>query len=389
MHIAIDAMPISENSPAGVATYSLNLLNNIAALDGVNRYTIYGSRFNLHDLGIKNENFKNNPPPIIFNHPSPWYYWIPWYYTGFPFQLLLSKPDIYLSTYPALPWYCPCPKIITVYDLTSQFMKDNFMMHTRLRMGYQIAYAVKNADRIISVSNYTKKDIINILGIAPEKISVIYAGYDDKTFKPVEKFQVEKTLHKYNISGKYILFTGTFEPKKNIPRLIDAFSRLKKNHRIQHKLVLSGKRTYGDKTIFDLISATGYDKDIIITGYIPREDLPLLMNGAELFIFPSIHEGFGIPPLEAMACGTPVIASNTCSLPEVVGAAGLLVNPYDADAIAEAMYTVLSNENLRETMKCRGIERAKLFSWRKSAWEVLNVIESVYHDGHKDRHRVL
>jgi glycosyltransferase involved in cell wall biosynthesis len=166
------------------------------------------------------------------------------------------------------------------------------------------------------------------------------------------------------------------QTNKNIPRLIKAFSLLKKERKISHQLVIVGKKYIGYEAILRAFHESAASDDIILTGYVPTEELPLLISGADVFVFPSLYEGFGLPPLEAMACGTPVITSNVSSLPEAVGDAGILVDPYNIREIAEAMYRVISDGNLREQMRRKGLERARLFSWHKAAKEMLRLFEA-------------
>jgi glycosyltransferase involved in cell wall biosynthesis len=228
----------------------------------------------------------------------------------------------------------------------------------------------------LSLFRNQKNDLVHRLGAKPEKIHVIYQGYDDSVFKPETQPQkIQSTMRKFNIPNKYILYVGTWHTNKNIPRLIEAFAFLKKERRLPHKLVIVGKKAFGHEAVTNAVDKFAVHDDVIIAGYVRQEELPLLMHGADVFVFPSLHEGFGIPPLEAMACGTPVITSNASSLPEVVGDAAVLVNPYDINEIAEAIDRVLSDGKLREELRRKGLERAKSFSWHKTAQEILQLFE--------------
>lgn len=237
---------------------------------------------------------------------------------------------------------------------------------------------IKNrADAIIAISNHTKMDCIKYLGIPEEKIRVIYEAADE-IFKP-EKIKEEMKNHlkdKYGIEFPFILSVGTLEKRKNLPNVLKAFYRLKKtgNH---HKLVIVGKIGWKYNKIFSTMEELDLKKDVIFTGYVPDEDLVKIYNAADLFVFPSIYEGFGLPPLEAMACGCPVITSNTSSLPEVVGDAGVTVDPYDDKALADEMHRILSNDGFKTELSKKSLERAELFSWRQTAKETWNVYEEV------------
>jgi glycosyltransferase involved in cell wall biosynthesis len=231
---------------------------------------------------------------------------------------------------------------------------------------------------VIVPSQSTKTDVMRLYGVNPEKIAVIYEGYDEEVYKPQDNLApIEEVKREYNISGKYILYVGTLEPRKNIPRLVEAFHSLKKGE-VEHKLVVAGKLGWLYKDIFTTVTKLNLENEVIFTGYIPQKELPILMGGAEVFAYPSLYEGFGLPPLEAMACGTPVIASNTSSLPEVIGDAGILVDPYNSKEIAQAMYRLISDEGLRQQMHQRGLNRAKMFSWEKTAQQTLKVFEIVH-----------
>ena len=205
---------------------------------------------------------------------------------------------------------------------------------------------------------------------------MVYNGKNER-FKPLNQKEVAEVKQKYNLDFPFILFVGVLQPRKNIPTLIKAYYKLKKEG-IKDKLVITGGKGWQYKEIFETVERLNLQKEVIFTGHIPDDDLPKLYNAADLFAFPSLYEGFGIPPLEAMACGIPVITSNTGSLPEVVGDAGIMVDPYDIDGLAKAMYEVLNNEGLKEEMVKKGLERAKMFSWKKCAKEVLDVYEEAY-----------
>lgn len=373
MNIVIDASPLNKK-PTGIQTYVLNILKLLASIDRTNKYTIQGTQFSKAELGIEGNNFRIEKIP---RHTIFGLIWRLWYRTGFAAQLSLSKPDLFLSTDVALPLYCPSPAIAIVYDITPLIVEGTYPWYAHALFKNDISHAVKNADAIIAISQSTRNDLIHLLGAKPEKIHVIYPGYDDEVFKPeVQPHKVQSTMRKFNIPHKYILYAGTLQTNKNIPRLIEAFAFLKKEQRLPHKLVMIGKKAFGHEAVSAAIEKFATYEDIIITGYITREKLSLLMHGADVFVFPSLHEGFGIPPLEAMACGTPVITSNASSLPEVVGDAGILVDPYNIQEIAEAIYRVISDGNLREQLRRKGLERARLFSWHKAAQEMLQLFEA-------------
>lgn len=265
-----------------------------------------------------------------------------------------------------------------VYDLTPLLLEGAYPEHFRVRFRLQVADAVKNADRIITISQSAKKDIMDYFKADPEKIEVIYPGFDESVYNAEKDVEADnRVLERHGIKSPYILFLGAFEPKKNIPRLIEAFEKVKKGGDVPHRLVLGGKRSWNDKEVFDKIAGSDVKNEIDYIGYVPYRDLPALMRNAAMFVFPSLNEGFGMPPLEAMACGAPVITSNVSSLPEVVGPAGILVDPDNVDEMADAIHKIAVDSNLREELGRKGLEQARLFSWRKSAENVLAVLAQI------------
>jgi len=237
--------------------------------------------------------------------------------------------------------------------------------------------SVKRADLIISISNYTKNDIIEMLGVPENKVKVVYHGVSPR-FTSIEDVELlDAVKAKYNIEGSYILFVSTFNPNKNIIRLLEAFHELRYSSNLKHRLVLVGRKTWYYPVVLKKIQELQLEDIIICPGHITHEDLPAFYSGADLFICPSLLEGFGMPILEAMACGTPVVSSNAAALPEIVGDAGILVNPHSSEDLAEGMYRVLSNDNLKSELRNQGIKRAKLFTWEKTARDTLEAYKAV------------
>ena len=233
------------------------------------------------------------------------------------------------------------------------------------------------ADAFIAVSKVVKQDIVNYTGVAADKITPVYNGFDREKFHLIQDSDyLESIRQKYRLPDKFILWTGQIYPPKNIPRLLQAFARVK--DRVPHDLVLAGKHTY--ETVseeMELIEELGIQDRVHLPGWMSHEDLPALYNLADLFTLPSLYEGFGIPLIEAMACGCPVLTSNTASPPEVIDSAGFLVNPLSVDEIAQGIETVLCDSTRRQAMIDKGLERARDFSWERCAQETLQVLESV------------
>ena len=276
-----------------------------------------------------------------------------------------------------------CPYVITIHDLIPLFFPKLVPKKHLILFRILMRRVAQIADKIITDSNSSKKDILDRLGVPEEKVQVIYLAHHP-VYRPIpDRNKIESILAKYHLNGKYLLFTGVLEPKKNLLRLIEAFHLLKTqiNPLKDLKLVLVGGTGWGyagaGENLSRLIEQRELKEEVIFTGYVPDEDLPYLYNGAELFVFPSLYEGFGLPVLEAMACGTPVVTSKVSSLPEIVGEAGKLVDPYDPWNIAEGISEVLTNQTLRQSMIEKGLQRASLFSWQQTAAETLAVYRSI------------
>ncbi len=374
MHIGVDARALTKEKKVGVHNYCLNLLKSLARIDFDNKYTLYVDKPVKESFTVEDGRFSFK----ILN--LGWlgrrHRWL-WQGTIWAMDLVLHPIDILFSPASAFCWYRPGKFVVTIHDTSFQISKDFYTTKIRAIWGISPRSA-KYADMVIVPSQSTKRDVVRFYGVNPEKIAVIFEGHDEEVYKPQDNLaQIEETKREYNIRGKYILYVGTLEPRKNIPRLIEAFHSLKKEG-VKHKLIVAGKLGWLYKDIFTTVNRLNLENEVIFTGYVPQKELPILMSGAEVFAYPSLCEGFGLPPLEAMACGTPVIVSNTSSLPEVVGDAGILVDPYDSKEIAQAMYHVISDEGLRQQMRQKGLKRAKMFSWEKTAQQTLKVFEIVY-----------
>ena len=266
-------------------------------------------------------------------------------------------------------------KVVTVHDLTRKIFPEfhsttgNFVNKITLKSNF------KKADKIIADSNNTKKDLIQHFQIKPQKITVIY-GAANKNFKPIKNRKIlNKVEKKYYLPQQFILYVGTLEPRKNIVRLLKAYASV--SEKIKINLVIAGKKGWKYTEIFETYHKLKLNDKVIFTGYLERQDLPAIYNLAKLFVYPSLYEGFGLPPLEAMACGCPVITSNTSSLPEVVGSAGIMINPYSVDGLTNTIKQILINKDLRKILTKKGLKQAKKFSWEKAARETLKVYEKL------------
>jgi len=269
--------------------------------------------------------------------------------------------------------------VITIHDLAFLIYPDrNFTSPEFTKNGMsRMRKLAKRADMIIAVSQNTKHDIEDVLGVSGEKIRVVYEAAETR-FMPIGEAAVLSIVRqRYHLPERFILFVGTMEPRKNIPLLLNSYQSLKETRKIKHKLVLAGRLGWSYENIFLLLNELGLKEDVILPGHIAREDLPALYNLADLFVYPSFYEGFGLPPLEAMACGTPVIASRSSCFPEILGEAAILIDPKDANELSEKMYLMINDHALSSRYAEQGIKRAAQFSWEQVARETIQVYEAV------------
>ena len=287
-----------------------------------------------------------------------------------PLLALSHRLDLLHSLAYVQPFVSLIPNIVTVYDLSFLLYPNLFRPLNRLYLKFGTRMSVHRAQRVITISQSTKHDIVRIFGVAEARVIVVPCGVE-------EGFWAEHLDPlPFQVPDKFILHVGTLEPRKNIVRLVHAFERLKQT-KLPHKLVLAGGKGWYADEIMQAIQASAVREEIILLGYVASEYLPALYRAADVFVFPSLYEGFGLPPLEAMASRTPVIVSEASSLPEVVGDAGILIDPYDENALTEAIASVLTNSARREDLSQRGYERAKAFSWSATAESVAQVYREV------------
>jgi glycosyltransferase involved in cell wall biosynthesis len=238
------------------------------------------------------------------------------------------------------------------------------------------AFAAARADRIIAISEATRQDIIRHLRVPADRVERIYCGVESR-FQPVENGQLRDFREQRGLERGFILYLATIEPRKNLIRLIDAYAELRRRGATDRPLVLAGGPGWGVESIVRHVHEAGVEDSVRFVGFVPEPEMPLWYNAADLFVYPSEYEGFGLPALEALACGTPVVASNRSSLPEVVGDAGVLVDPTDTGAMADAMQRVLEDERLQSRLSAAGPEQARPFTWRRMAEETLAVYRAV------------
>lgn len=289
--------------------------------------------------------------------------------------LIVDRVDLLHELRSVQPWLKVCPSVITVYGIRSVRSSEDGRLTTYLKLSRPNRRAILGSDGLIAISKSTMQELKTELGSELDMpIYVVPLGFDVDRFS--SSHLSESTREKYGLN-KYILFVGTFEHHKNVSRLIKAFGRVKQSLSIPHDLVLVGRDGPGIEDAYITVKECEVQDEVKFIGYVPDDDLPGLYAGADLFAFPSLHEGFGIPILEAMASGTPVLTSRLCAMPEVAGDAALYVDPYDIDGIAAGLRSLLCDTKLRTHLIGRGVERARQFSWSEMACETVSVYERV------------
>lgn len=371
MHIAIDAHAVGTRL-AGNETYIANLIEALAELDAANRYTIYVTKRE----GV--ERFENRWPHVAVRRMLP-------HTPVVRIPIVLSaelrrRPVDLLHVQFTAPPFAPCPVVMTIQDLSFEHLPETFKRRSFMQLRLTVRYTARRAAHIIAPSEFTRDDIIETYKIDSERITVTPLAAAAR-FRPASAEEIERVRKLYGIEGAYILAVGSIQPRKNLPRLIRAFAALRRERAGGDvpKLVVVGKQAwlYHEtlRSAREEFGETDFENGVIFTGYVPETDLPALYSGALSFVYPSYFEGFGLPPLEAMQCGTAVIAGSRASLPEVVGDAGLSVDPFDEAAIKNALERMIDDAGLRARLSANGIERAKHFSWRETARLTLQVYE--------------
>ncbi len=372
MKIAIDTLA-TKSLYHGMGIYTFNLLKELAPIAHEHDILIYKNSNIFSSISKENDNVE------IRDITKYRYFRIAWEYTGLSMSLKRDKVDIFWGPSNFLPPIKVCKYIVTIHDLSSITFAHTYSAIRRNYYQYLITNSVRRADFIITDSEHSKHDLINYFSVPENRIRVIFCGISED-FKPIEsRDEILTVKQKYELPLEFIFTLGVMEPKKNFERLIEAYSELRNTYVDLPQLVIAGSREYGWKNqkIFQLVEKHNLKDKITFTGLIAHEDLPVVYSAAKLFVLPSLYEGFGLPIIEAMACGVPVVTSNTSSLPEVAGGAAILVNPYDISAIADAISFALKDNYGRKEMIEKGLKNAKRFSWKESAQKVLETFENV------------
>ncbi len=374
MHIAINAHLLAHTRSfrrAGVSHHIEQLLQHLALADQTNRYSIFTTRgLDAAALGLPG-NFAVYPSMFPTINPR---VRIPWEQLYAPRLLRRMGADIFHGMLNVVPLACPIPSVVTVHDLAFIRFPDTFRSYNRTYLDLATRLSVRRAARICAVSEHTKYEVVELLGVPAERV-VVTPNAAREHFKPPAAATLEQFRTRRGLPEQFVLYVGTLEPRKNLITLLEAYQHVARVS--SAPLVIGGGRGWLYQPVFERLEALGLRERVHFAGYLDEEELPLWYAAATLFVFPSIYEGFGMPPLEAMACGTPVVTSNSTSLPEVVGEAGLMVPPRDAHALAEAMLRLLQDASLRQEMRARGLQQARTFSWHTAAERTLAVYEQI------------
>ena len=377
MRICFDARVIIDKL-TGLGNYTYNLVKHLLMLDSENEYIVLINRSLTDQHPIKHLEQKNLKKRFV-QIPEV----TPQQQVMVPFELWKQKPDVYHYPNFDLPVFQPYNSIFTVHDLTYLKHRDLYMNGRWIKNFYTkaiMSLAAKKSKKIISVSSSTKNDLLEILKVPEHKVDVIHEGLDESYFNGNLSNNKSNFFNKnfgLNDGDEYFLFIGERRPHKNLVRLIEAFSIFKQRAPDKIKLVIGGKKYASYDEPERKAHELNFTNEVIFLGYIPEDDLQLLYKNARCFIFISIYEGFGIPILEAMACGIPIITSNISSMPEVAGEAALTVNPYNVAEIAEAIHRITYDSNMSQRLVDTGLKRVKRFSWDSAAEKTLELYEGI------------
>lgn len=354
MKIAID-IQTTLGQPTGFGFYVSNLVENLKQVDAKNEYLL---------ARPKSEVDFSTPQRFIWDQ-----FKLPKIAAGASCDLL-HQPCF------SAPLCFRGPVVVTIHDIISILFPQNIPFASRMFYSKWMPFSYSKASQIISISESTKNDIIRVLKIPEDKITVIHNGYDIRLKTRASSDELSKVRKKYNLPEEYLLHVGTLEPRKNLSFLIDVFSEVikdKKNSNLS--LVITGKKGWYYEGLFQKVEKLGLQDRVVFTGYIDERDKKAIYQAAKIFTFPSIYEGFGLPPLEAMACGVPVVSSNTSSMPEVIGDAGILISPKNKSAWVEAISRLNNDSGLRGEMKKKNLSQIQKFDWVKTAQRTVEVYE--------------
>ena len=384
MVIGIDVRSLMDEKLTGIGEYTLNLLKALFRIDTKNEYRLFYNSFQSKKCHLKEK--YPNVQFYRFKYPNKIFNFGLNFFSLPKIDKLLGGVDLFfMPNWQFMALSRRSKKIITVHDLSFEYYPQYYSLKRRLWHKFiKPKRLIQSSDKIITPSESTKRDLIKLYKIQPEKIEVIYSGIGEEFKFQISNFKFQKVKEKYNLPDNFILYLGTLEPRKNLENLILAFDELYTNldikeHKLKCKyyLVIAGAKGWLYESIYKTARSIKAKDHVKFIDYVAPEDKPYLYNLASLFVYPSFYEGFGFPPLEAMACGVPTVVSFSSSLLEVVGKAALAINPYDIREVAQSMFECLTDDRLRDSLKNKGPKQAKRFSWQKCDEKTLEVFDEV------------
>jgi len=363
VRIGID-LSVSNTNQAGTGIYAASLARTLQHLDVENEYQFFAVQ-QRRDM-TKRKTLRTRMDTLYRD--------VVWTHGVLPWQVCRARVDILHMPANVIPLWLPCPTLVTILDTTVFHTPRNFPFWHRNYFRLLVPWAAKHASMILTISGYSKQDIVKQFRVAPDKVVVTHLAASP-TFRTISVQEILKVKQRYGLDS-YILTVGTLEPRKNMIRLLQAFALLRQSG-FSYQLVHAGPRGWLFDDILAEVDRLQLQDSVRFLGRVSLEDLVGLYNAATVLVYPSLYEGFGLPVLEAMACGCPVVTSNTSSLPEVVGEAGIMVDPYDVQQLMDAIQKVLEDKALAQDMRQQGLERASLFSWQRCAQETLDAYHQV------------
>lgn len=376
MKFSIDARGINLYKGSGIGTYTENLLRELLNIDTKNNYSIFWT-------GENYENYKKDNSKIIFTSKKHGTFYENYYYPNY-----IKENNIDMHHIPqngiGLNELYTSPIVVTIHDLIPYILPETVGRGYLERFLRDMPLIVRNSKVILTVSEYSKRDIIKFFPFVNEEKIFVTPLAANKSYKPLNKINcIEYIKNKYSIDSPFILYIGGFSTRKNVKELIIAFNKIQKSLKKDYKLVLCGSiRDEGIK-LQNLCKELLIDDKIIFTGFVPDDELPLFYNAAEVFVYPSLYEGFGLPPLEAMSCATPVITSNLTSIPEVTNDCAILINPFDNDELASSILNLLNSKSLLQEYAEKGYNNSLNFTWQNTAINTLKAYEYVFQNINK------
>lgn len=367
-NIGIDARFFGTAQAAGIGTYTEELIGELLKQDKVNRYTVFTDPKTVQFFPFYSPNLDKKPTPYPHYSYSEQIF--------FPRQIASANVDlIHYTNFNSPVLFRSVKSVVTIHDLTLWFFPGRIHKSAFKRWAYRyiIRKSCENAAAIIAVSKATKDDIVKHLGIPESKITVIHEAVTNRIAEVKDTKKIEAIKTKYDITRPFFMYVGQWRQHKNLVRLIRAFALMRRRYDIDHQLVLVGKVDPLAPEVQATINQLNLQNHVVLTGYVSDGEIGAFYSAAEAFVFPSLYEGFGLPPLEAMAVGTPVVSSNVSAMPEVLGAAALYFDPEDIEDMAAKMHEIASSYSLRKSLRDKGFSQVKKYSFSKMARQTLEV----------------